>query len=137
MRPLGLLVLLLSCLAYAAPAYAQNLAVVDRPLATDTANVVDSGEVLAGVGVEHVRLPGQETLTSAPVLSSRLGIAGIAEFSATYRWLWRESRDMRDTNGTGDLYLFGKLRLLDGLDDDGSPSVLPPTAIRLGVKLPN
>ncbi|HEX7127171.1 MAG TPA: hypothetical protein VF406_15535, partial [Thermodesulfobacteriota bacterium] len=137
MRPLALLVLLLSCLVHAAPAYTQNLAVVDRPLATDTANVVDSGQVLAGVGAEYVRLPGQEALTSAPVLSSRVGIAGIAEFSATYRWLWRQSRDLPDTTGTGDLYLFGKLRLLDGLDDDGRPSVLPPTAIRLGVKLPN
>lgn len=137
MRPLVVAALLLALLARATAGYSQNLAVVDRPLATDTADVLDSGQVLAGAGAEHVRLPGQETLTSAPVLSSRLGIAGIAEFSATYRWLWRESRELRDTTGTGDLYLFGKLRLLDGLDDRGRPSVLPPAAVRVGVKLPN
>lgn len=138
MKSMRLFVLVASLLVVpAAPAYAQSLAIVDRPLSTDTAGVVDSGHVVAGVGVEHVRLPGQETLTSAPVLSSRIGIAGTAEFSATYRWLWRESRDAQDANGTGDLYLFGKLRLLDGLDDDGRPSTWPETAVRVGVKLPN
>lgn len=135
MRPLVALFVLL--LGGAPPAGAQNLAVVDRPLATDTAGVVDSGRVLAGGGAEYVRLPGDESLTSAPVLSMRLGIAGIAEFSATYRWLWRESERLEDTNGTGDLYLFGKLRLLDGLGGDGEPSLLPAAAVRLGVKLPN
>lgn len=127
------------CLLVAAvPVRAQNLAVVDRPLVTDTAQVLDSGQVLAGAGVEYVRLPepGDAYLASAPVLGMRVGIADLAEFSATYRWVWREST-RRSANGTGDLFLFGKLRLLDGLRDDGTPSAVPATAVRLGVKLPN
>lgn len=140
-RPVGALVVLF-CLVAPIPlvpvsARAQGLAVVDRPLSTDTAHVLDSGEAVVGAGAEHVRLPDHGRLTSAPVLTTRIGISGLGELSAAYRWLWRHDPRGPDANGTGDLFLFGKLRLLDGLDDAGRPSRVPALAVRLGVKLPN
>jgi hypothetical protein len=133
MRPLVALLIILA----PGPAAAQGLAVVDRPLSTDTAHVPDSGRLHLGAGVEFVRLGGDESLTSAPVLTARLGVAGVGELSAAYRWLWRDDGRGPDANGTGDLFLFSKLRLLDGLDDDGRPTTWPAVAARIGVKLPN
>jgi hypothetical protein len=133
MRPLLALLIILA----PGPAAAQGLAVVDRPLATDTAHVPDAGRLQLGIGAEFVRLGPDESLTSAPVLTGRLGVAGVGEVSAAYRWLWRDDNRGPDASGTGDLFLFGKLRLLDGLDDEGRPTTWPAVAARIGVKLPN
>lgn len=118
------------------PAAAQNVQ-VDRPFVTDTAQVLPSSMAQLGLGAEFVRLPARESLTSAPVLSLRVGLATIAELSANYRWLWRRDPDGPDSSGTGDLFLFTKIRLLDGRTGDGRRGVWPAAAIRLGVKLPN
>ncbi len=133
----SLLVLLgLSAAVAPPPAAAQNVS-VDRPFVADTAQVLPSSIARIGLGAEFVRLPRHESLVSAPVASLRVGLASIAELSASYRWLWRRDPDGPDGSGTGDLFLFTKIRLLDGLDHDGRPNGWPALAIRLGVKLPN
>jgi hypothetical protein len=119
------------------PAAAQSLAAVDRPLVTDTARVFPPRLGQIGVGAEFVRLPRDETLTSAPVVSLRLGLAEFAELSAAYRYLFRHAPERPDTAGTGDLFLFTKVRLLSDLADDGRPASWPAAAVRLGVKLPD
>jgi hypothetical protein len=123
-------------LAFPQPGLGQNVA-VDRPLVTDTARVAPAGSGLLGLGAEVVRLPGDDWLTSAPVLSGRFGLAPVVELSATYRWLWRDGGGQGFETGTGDLFLFTKIQLLDGRGTDGTESAWPPAALRLGVKLPN